>query len=93
MGFEGIRYYFRDGYKGLPEFAPFDKIIVTAGAKEVPEALQKQLTIGGFLVIPVGDDKDQQMLKITRISETTFQKETLDTFRFVPFLKGLNRRE
>jgi len=93
MGFEGIRYYFRDGYKGLPEFAPFDKIIVTAGAKEVPEALQKQLAIGGFLVIPVGNDQDQQMLKITRISETTFQKETLDTFRFVPFLKGVNRRD
>lgn len=93
MGFEGIRYYFRDGYKGLPEFAPFDKIIVTAGAKEIPEALQNQLAIGGFLVIPVGDDKDQQMLKITRISETTFQKDTLDTFRFVPFLKGLNRRK
>ena len=87
-----IRTYFRDGYKGLPEFAPFDKIIVTAGAKEIPEALKNQLKIGGVLVIPVGDDNVQKMYRITRISEKEFKKEEFANFRFVPFLKGTNKK-
>lgn len=87
-----IRTYFRDGYKGLPEFAPFEKILVTAGAPTIPEALKKQLKIGGFLVIPVGEGKVQKMIRLTRISETAFKKETFDDFRFVPFLKGLNKK-
>ncbi len=87
-----IRTYFRDGYKGLPEFAPFDKMIVTAGAKEIPEALKNQLKIGGVLVIPVGDDNVQKMYRITRISEKEFKKEEFANFRFVPFLKGTNKK-
>lgn len=91
MGYGGVRFYFRDGYKGLGEFAPFDKIIVTAAAPHVPEALTSQLKIGGHLVIPVGDEKGQKMLRITRISPEKFNKEVFDSFRFVPFLKGVNR--
>jgi len=91
MGFGNIRFYFKDGYKGLPEFAPFDKILVTAGASAVPEELKKQLKIGGILVVPVGDVNVQQMFKITRISETEFLEEKLDNFRFVPFLKGVKK--
>ena len=87
-----IRTYFRDGYKGIPEFAPFDKMIVTAGAKNIPTALKNQLKIGGFLVIPVGDDKTQKMYRITRISEKEFKKEEFADFRFVPFLKGTNKK-
>lgn len=87
-----IRTYFRDGYKGLPEYAPFDKMIVTAGATEIPKALLEQLKIGGMLVIPVGDDASKKMTRITRIGEKEFQKEEFDNFRFVPFLKGINRR-
>ena len=87
-----IRTYFRDGYKGLPEFAPFEKILVTAGATTIPEALKKQLKIGGFLVIPVGEGKVQKMIRLTRLSEKEFKKETFDDFRFVPFLKGLNKK-
>ena len=87
-----IRTYFRDGYKGLPEFAPFDKMIVTAGAKEIPEALKNQLKIRGVLVIPVGDDNVQKMYRITRISEKEFKKEEFADFRFVPFLKGTNKK-
>ncbi len=87
-----IRTFFRDGYKGLPEFAPFDKMIVTAGAKEIPEALKNQLKIGGVLVIPVGDDNVQKMYRITRISEKEFKKEEFAAFRFVPFLKGTNKK-
>ena len=86
-----IRIYLRDGFKGLPELAPFDKILVTAGATEVPENLQNQLSVGGIMVIPVGSRDYQRMVKITRISEKKFKTEKLDKFRFVPFLKGINR--
>lgn len=92
MGFKGIRHYFRDGYKGLPEFVPFDKIIVTAGATSVPEALLKQLKPGGMMVIPVGK-KVQKMLRIIKISDTEFQEEDWGDFRFVPFLSGVERKE
>jgi len=90
IGFPSIRLFFKDGYKGLPEFAPFDKILVTAGALKVPERLKQQLKIKGILVIPVGDDKQQQMLRITRISETDFMEEAFDLFAFVPFKEGVN---
>lgn len=92
MGYRGIRFYYKDGYKGLPEFAPFDKIIVTAAAPAVPEALKQQLKIGGKLVIPVGDRRGQQMLRITRMSETEFEVEERGDFKFVPFVKGVNPR-
>ncbi len=85
-----IRCYLRDGYKGLPEFAPFDAIIVTAGATEIPKALLEQLRVGGRLVIPVGTDA-QRMKRITRISEEEYETEDFADFRFVPFLKGVNR--
>lgn len=91
LGFRGIRMYFKDGYLGLPEFAPFDKILVTAGAPEVPQKLLKQLKIGGLLVIPVGTEV-QQMLRITRLSETEFEEEDWGNFRFVPFLSGVEKR-
>lgn len=91
LGFGNIRCYFKDGYKGLAEFAPFDKIIVTAGAAEVPEALLKQLKIGGFLVIPVGE-KVQKMQRIIKISEEELRTEEWGDFKFVPFLKGVNKR-
>ena len=84
-----VRCYLRDGYKGLPEFAPFDKIIVTAGATGVPPALLKQLAIGGILVIPVGEHV-QKMHLIVRLSEEEYDDQVLANFRFVPLLKGLN---
>ena len=90
MGFRTVHCFLRDGSQGLPHYAPFDKIIVTAGAPVVPEPLKQQLVIGGVLVIPVGEEV-QKMLKITRISESDFQLETLDNFRFVPFLEGIKR--
>ncbi len=86
----GIRSYYGDGYKGLGEFAPFDKILVTAGARNIPMALKEQLKIGGLLVIPVGDEYSQTMLRITRTSASTYKKEVFDEFRFVPLLKGKN---
>lgn len=86
-----IRCFFRDGSKGLPEYAPFDKILATAGATEIPQALKEQLTIGGVLVIPVGE-KVQQMRRITRTSEKEWSVEIFDDFRFVPFLEGVSKR-
>jgi len=82
-----VRCYYRDGYKGLPEFAPFDGILVTAGATGIPEQLKQQLKIGGKLVIPVGD-KVQKMIRLVRIDEHQFEEEILGDFKFVPFLKG-----
>lgn len=86
-----IRCYLRDGYKGLPEFAPFDKILVTAGAPEIPEPLLLQLKVGGQLVIPVGE-KAQKMLRITRLNKAgDVETEKFADFKFVPFLKGINK--
>lgn len=87
LGLDRIRSYYGDGYKGLGEMAPFDRILVTAAATEVPHALKTQLKIGGVLVIPVGKEQ-QRMLKITRLNETDWQEEDHGFFRFVPFLKG-----
>jgi len=81
-------FFFGDGYKGLPDFAPFDKILVTAGASFVPEDLKEQIKIGGRMVIPVGDKKRQEMLVIIRISEKEFKSEKHGGFVFVPMLKG-----
>ena len=75
-----------DGSKGVPEYAPYDKILVTAGAPLIPEILLKQLKIGGTLVIPVGSEKSQKMITVLRISESDFERFELDTFRFVPLL-------
>jgi protein-L-isoaspartate(D-aspartate) O-methyltransferase len=80
---------FGDGYKGLPNHAPFDSIIVTAGAIEIPKALLSQLKIGGRLVIPVGDNV-QVMTLIIRKNETQFEKKEYGDFRFVPLLEDKN---
>lgn len=88
LGYINIRTFFGDGYAGLPNQAPFDKIIVTAGASSVPQGLIQQLAVGGLMIIPVGDDATQEMLRIKRIDENTWTKEHHGTFKFVPFLNG-----
>jgi protein-L-isoaspartate(D-aspartate) O-methyltransferase len=80
---------FGDGYKGLPEYAPFDKIIVTAGAPYVPKPLLAQLKVGGKMVIPVGE-KVQVMTLYTRKSAKEFDKKEFGDFRFVPLLEDKN---
>lgn len=80
--------FFGDGYKGLPNFAPFDKIIVTAGAPFIPEDLKNQLAVEGRMVIPVGNDTRQIMNVVTRLSENEFRTEKYGDFVFVPLLKG-----
>jgi protein-L-isoaspartate(D-aspartate) O-methyltransferase len=80
---------FGDGYKGLPEYAPFDSIIVTAGAPTIPQALMAQLKIGGRLVIPLGEEK-QIMTLLIRKNETQFEKHEFGDFKFVPLLENKN---
>ncbi len=89
MGYRPKKVIFGDGYKGLPKIAPFDGIIVTAGAPEVPKALLSQLKAGGRLVIPVGTD-EQVMTLFIRKSEKEFEKQELGLFRFVPMLENKN---
>jgi protein-L-isoaspartate(D-aspartate) O-methyltransferase len=81
------RMNFGDGYKGMPSHAPFDKILVTCGAPEIPEELLKQLKIGGLMVIPVGEGKEQKMLRIKKIAEDDVDIEEFGTFKFVPMLE------
>lgn len=85
MGYK-INCYFGDGTLGLPSFAPFDKIIVTAGAPVVPQSLTDQLKPGGILVIPVGDEANQQMLRIRKLPDGSTINEEFDSFKFVPLL-------
>ena len=86
VGYVPKKLIYGDGYLGLPDEAPFDGIIVTAGAPEVPKALLSQLKVGGRLVIPVGDDV-QVMTLFIRTSEKSFEKHEFGDFRFVPMLK------
>lgn len=82
-------FYFGDGYKGLSSYGPFDKIIVTAAAREVPHELKLQLKTGtGLMVIPVGGENHQEMLLIRRVTEDQYITEKHGSFVFVPLLKG-----
>lgn len=83
-----IKFYYGDGYQGLPTYAPFDRILITAGAPEIPQKLIEQLKIGGKMVIPVGLGNVQQMKRITKMEDGSMQEETFANFSFVPMLQG-----
>ena len=89
LGYKTINIKYGDGYKGLQEHQPFDKILVTAGAEILPKQLLLQLKIGGKLVIPIGKDI-QEMTVIERKSEKSFDKKKYGNFKFVPMLKNTN---
>ena len=89
IGYRAKKLIFGDGYKGLPEEAPFDSVIVTAGAPFVPKPLMSQIKIGGRLVIPVGDDV-QIMTLFIRKGAKEFEKHEFGEFRFVPLLEDKN---
>ena len=88
IGFGSIRTLYGDGFEGAPRFAPFDRIIITAGASEMPEKLLEQLRPGGIMVIPFGEGDDKDMLRIQKQEDETLKVEKRGKFRFVPFLKG-----
>jgi len=87
MKFANIQSFYKDGYLGMPEFAPFDKIIVTAGAPEIPELLPQQLNIGGIMLVPTGVET-QRLLRIERTGEKSWERTDLGNVKFVPFLAG-----
>ena len=81
------RLFYGDGYLGLPAFAPFDKIIITAAADDIPQNLVDQLKIGGLLVAPVGPREYQTMVTIRKLNESEVERQEHDRFRFVPMLE------
>jgi protein-L-isoaspartate(D-aspartate) O-methyltransferase len=91
MGYP-IKFFYGDGYAGLPSYAPFDRILVTAGAPGVPDQLLKQLTIGGILVVPVGDRETQIMTRVIRTGEDEFHTTTHGSFIFVPLKPGIDEK-
>lgn len=87
--YPNIKYFFGDGYEGLPTYAPFDKVIITAAAPQIPSKLIDQLRPGGKMVVPVGEGEVQKMLRITKTNGGTTE-EVFDNFSFVPMLGGRN---
>lgn len=85
-----IKFFYGDGYEGLPTYAPFDKVIVTAAAPFIPPKLIDQLKPGGMMVIPVGAGEIQRMMRITKMQNNAVKEEVFDNFSFVPMLEGKN---
>ena len=85
-----IKAFFGDGFEGYPSYAPFDRIIITAGAPEIPQKLIEQLKPNGMMVIPIDDENGngQKMLRITKMDDGSLKQEEFGDFRFVPMLKG-----
>lgn len=86
--YPGIKFFYGDGYEGLPTFAPFDKVLVTAAAPLIPPKLIEQLKSGGMMVIPVGGGEVQRMMRITKMMNGAIKEEVFDNFSFVPMLEG-----
>jgi protein-L-isoaspartate(D-aspartate) O-methyltransferase len=84
-------FFYGDGYEGLPAFQPYDRILVTAAAPEIPQLLLNQLALGGILVIPEGDRSGQRMVRVVRETEEHFQRSEHGYFSFVPLLRGKNQ--
>ncbi|MBS1643922.1 MAG: protein-L-isoaspartate(D-aspartate) O-methyltransferase [Bacteroidetes bacterium] len=90
--YPSIKRFFGDGFAGLPTFAPFDKILITAGAPFIPPKLLEQLKVGGLMIIPVGADGSQQMLRVTKLEDGKILEEVMGQFSFVPMLEGTNQK-
>lgn len=88
--YRSLKFFYGDGYEGLPTYAPFDKVIVTAAAPFIPPKLISQLKTGGKMVIPVGSGNVQQMLRLTKQADGTATEEVFDNFSFVPMVEGKN---
>jgi protein-L-isoaspartate(D-aspartate) O-methyltransferase len=85
-----IKFFYGDGFDGLPTYAPFDKILITAAAPFIPPKLIEQLKPGGKMVIPLGEEGKQTMMRITKNEDGSYEEETFSHFSFVPMLKGRN---
>jgi protein-L-isoaspartate(D-aspartate) O-methyltransferase len=88
--YPNIKFFYGDGFEGLPTYAPFDKIIITAAAPEIPPKLVAQLKPGGRMVLPLDEDHHQRMVRITKNEDGSYEEESFENFSFVPMLKGKN---
>lgn len=86
--YPNIKFFYGDGYEGLPTFAPFDKILITAAAPDIPKKLVDQLKVGGMMVIPVGTGEVQVMKRLIKQQDGSLKEEVFDRFSFVPMLTG-----
>jgi protein-L-isoaspartate(D-aspartate) O-methyltransferase len=86
--FPSIKFFYGDGYEGLPTYAPFDRVLITAAAPEIPQKLIDQLKPGGMMVLPLGTGDIQQMMRITKLENGALKEEVFDHFSFVPMLSG-----
>jgi protein-L-isoaspartate(D-aspartate) O-methyltransferase len=86
--YHSIKFFYGDGYEGLPTYGPFDRVIITAAAPEIPQKLIQQLKPGGMMVIPVGAGEVQQMMRITKLPTGALKEEVFENFSFVPMLGG-----
>lgn len=88
--YPSIKRFYGDGYEGLPSYAPFDKILITAAAPVIPPKLIAQLKTGGYMVLPLGDDQGQKMIRLTKMEDGSLREEIFGDFSFVPMLEGRN---
>jgi protein-L-isoaspartate(D-aspartate) O-methyltransferase len=88
--YPNIKFFYGDGYEGLPTFAPFDKVLITAAAPDIPQKLVQQMKTGAMMVIPVGTGEVQVMKRLTKQKDGTLKEEIFDRFSFVPMLGGKN---
>jgi protein-L-isoaspartate(D-aspartate) O-methyltransferase len=86
--YPSIKFFYGDGYEGLPTYTPFDKILITAAAPEIPQKLIQQLKTGGMMVIPVGSGEVQRMMRLTQLPNDVLKEEVFDNFSFVPMVGG-----
>lgn len=90
--FPNIKFFYGDGFEGLPTYAPFDRVIVTAAAPFIPGKLIDQMKTGGMMVVPVNEGNLQRMLRITKLAGDEINEEKFDLFSFVPMLEGKNNQ-
>ena len=86
--YPNIKFFYGDGYDGLPTYAPFDKVLITAAAPEIPPKLIEQLKVGGLMVLPFGSGEVQQMKRVTKLERGAIKEEVFDNFSFVPMIEG-----
>lgn len=88
--YPNIKFFYGDGYEGLPTFAPFDRVLITAAAPDIPSKLIDQMKVGGMMVVPMGSGDVQLMKRITKLEGGELKTEVFDRFSFVPMLSGKN---
>ncbi len=88
--YPNLKFFYGDGFEGLPTYAPFDKVIITAAAPFVPPKLIEQLKTGGKMIIPVDEGPHQRMLRLTKNADGSYEEEVFQNFSFVPMLSGRN---